>query len=326
MASQLAHPAPLRERPWWPAAKRAASFAFFALVLWLIARQARQIEWSEVLQSARDYPPAVLLTAAGLAAASYALYCSYDLLSRRYSGHSLSNRAVLATTFISYAFNLNFGSLIGGLAFRVRLYSQQGLEAAQISRIFGFTMLTNWVGYVALAGVLCVWQPIAPPEDWHIGRAALRGVGLLLLALPLVYLTLCATSRRRSLRVRGHELHLPSWRMAALQLLLSCCNWMLIGAVVYTLLQQHVDYASTLSVLLVAAVAGVITHVPAGLGVLEAVFLTLLASQAQRHELLAALLVYRAVYYLIPLVIAIAVYIGFEWRLRRGSPPTVRER
>jgi hypothetical protein len=107
---------------------------------------------------------------------------------------------------------------------------------------------------------------------------------------------------------------LPSGRIALLQLALSAVNWLLIGAVVWTLLQRHVDYPTVLSVLLVAAVAGVITHVPAGLGVLEAVFVALLAHRVPQGELLAGLLAYRAIYYLAPLAIASLLFLVIDRR------------
>jgi uncharacterized membrane protein YbhN (UPF0104 family) len=310
----------LTQRPWWPAFKRVATFAFFALVLWLVVTHARTVDWPDVLRAIRAYPLHVLLTAAGLALASHALYATFDLISRRYSGHQLGTPAVLATTFISYAFNLNFGSLVGGLAFRFRLYSRQGLEASVISRIFGFSMLTNWLGYIVLAGALCLLQPIALPPEWAVGQLALRAIGAALLALAAAYLALCGLSTRRSWQWRKLELTLPSLRMALLQLAVSCANWMLIGSVVYTLLQPHTSYPIALTVLLAAAVAGVVTHVPAGLGVLEAVFVSFLTPQVAQSEVLAALLVYRAVYYLIPLALALAVYLGFEMRLKKAKP------
>ena len=65
------------------------------------------------------------------------------------------------------------------------------------------------------------------------------------------------------------------------------------SALVYVLLQQKVDFPAVVAVLLTAAIAGVITHVPAGLGVLETVFIALLSHQVDRNELLAALILYR---------------------------------
>lgn len=330
MASDLAHAArpartPLRERAWWPAAKRTATALFLALVVWLIWRHARTVRWGEVMQSIADYPATVLAGAALLALASHALYASFDLLSRRYAGHTLPTHRVLATTFVCYAFNLNFGALVGGLAFRVRLYARQGLDAGAISRVYGFSMLTNWLGYLVLAGGLCLLQPIAIPDEWSIGSSALRGLGGLLLAAAAAYVGLCLWSPRRSATLRGHALRLPSGRMALVQLVLSVANWSLIGSIVYLLLQGEVGYPAALTALLAAAVAGVVTHVPAGLGVLEAVFITLLAPPLAQSPLLAALLVYRAVYYLIPLALAVVLFLLLELRFRK-SPQTSGER
>jgi uncharacterized membrane protein YbhN (UPF0104 family) len=100
---------------------------------------------------------------------------------------------------------------------------------------------------------------------------------------------------------------------------MSTANWALIGATVYLLLQAHVGYPAALAALLAAAVAGVATHVPAGLGVLEAVFIALLSPPVAQSPLLAALLVYRAVYYLVPLALAALLYLGFELRLKAAS-------
>ncbi len=325
MGSELAHetPAdrrvPLTRRPWWPALRRTGSAVFFALVLWLIVRHARTVDWHEVGASIADYPAGTLAAAALLAIASHALYATFDVLSRRYAGHDLPTRRVLATTFISYAFNLNFGALVGGLAFRIRLYTRQGLKAATISRVYGFSMLTNWLGYFALAGAVCLLQPIPVPGAWAIGAGAMDAVGVALLAVPVGYVLLCLVSPRRTVTLRGHALHLPSGRMALLQLAMSSANWALIGATVYVLLQPHVAYPAALAALLAGAVAGVLAHVPAGLGVLEAVFIALLAPPVAQSTLLAALLVYRAVYYLLPLALAALLYLGFELRLRSSS-------
>ncbi len=315
-------PGPLARQAWWPAAKRTLSVAFFALVVYLIAKQARLVEWDEVWASVQAYPATMLLGAAALAALSHLTYATYDLISRHQVGHTLGTGRVMLTTFISYAFNLNFGSLVGGLAFRFRLYAKQGLEPGVISQIFGFSMLTNWLGYLVLAGVLCIVQPIAPPEEWPLGSGALSLLGAALLATACAYLGLCAFSKKRTLSVRGHSLHLPSLRMALLQMAMSSLNWMLIAGTAYLLLQQQVGYASVLMVALAAAVAGVITHVPAGIGVLEAVYITMLSDQVAKSELVAALLVYRALYYLLPLAVAIVAFLLFEWRLKKQAART----
>lgn len=307
----------LTRHGWWPWIRRAAVWGFFALIAWLLVRQARTIDWDEVLDAIRALPVVVLLAAGALAACSFALYSTYDLLGRHLTRHRLGAGTVMGVTFISYAFNLNLGSLVGGVAFRYRLYSRLGLAGDTITRVLGFSMLTNWFGYLVVAGVAFCFWPMTLPPGWKIDNEGLRALGAVLLMLALAYLVLCAVAKGRVWRVRGHALRTPGLAMALLQLAMSCTNWALIGGVIWFLLQGQVGYVQVLSVLLVAAVAGVITHVPAGLGVLEAVFVALLSHEVAEARLLGALLAYRGLYYLLPLAVATLGYVVTEARARR---------
>ena len=311
------HSARLAHRPWWPWVRRLAAWAFFGLIAWLLVNQARAIDWQEVFDAMRALPGATLLLAGALAASSFALYSTYDLLGRHLTRHPLSAGTVMGVTFISYAFNLNLGSLVGGVAFRYRLYSRLELSNGTITRVLGFSMLTNWLGYLVVAGaIFCVW-PLVLPADWKIDNAGLRILGAVLLLVAAAYLVLCAFASGHVFRIHRHSFKVPSLRMAMLQLAMSCLNWSLIGGVIWVLLQGELAYHSVLAVLLVAAVAGVITHVPAGLGVLEAVFIALLSDQVPQGRLLGVLLVYRGLYYLLPLGVATLAYFVAELRAKR---------
>ncbi len=310
-------------KAWWPWLKRGATLLFFALVTWLLVEQGRAIAWPEVLAALRAYPPAVLLGAVALAAASFALYSCFDLLGRHYTGHSLRTPTVMLVTFISYVFNLNLGSLVGGVAFRYRLYSRLKLDTATITRVLSLSMLTNWSGYLLLGGLVFAFATPELPPGWKMGSGGLQILGFVLLAAALAWLLLCALSRRRSFSLRGHKLELPSGRLALLQLAMGACNWLIMSSLVFVLLQQQVAFPAVAGVLLVAAVAGVLAHVPAGLGVLEAVFVALLSHQIATPKLLAALVAYRVIYYLVPLVIATLAYLVTEARaksLARAAP------
>jgi len=270
----------------------------------------------------RGYPAATLALAAALAAVSHLIYSTYDLLGRAWTGHGLRWRQVMAITFVSYAFNLNLGSLVGGFAFRYRLYSRFGLGNDVTTRVLGLSLVTNWLGYLVLAGGVFALEFVTPPAGWTVSAAALQGLGVALLAAAAAYLLMCGWSRRRDWTVRGHTLTLPPLRLALLQLLVSTANWLTIAAVLFVLLQQKVAYGSVLGTLLLAAIAGVVTHVPAGLGVLEAVFIALLGSSRPTGELLGALIAYRGLYYLAPLLLATGLYLVLE---ARASKPA-RER
>jgi uncharacterized membrane protein YbhN (UPF0104 family) len=310
----------LAARPWWPWLKRGLTFAFFALVAYYSIRYARNVDWGEVWQTMLDTPRNVLLAAIALVVSSFALYCSFDLLGRHYTGHGLPKAEVWQVNFISYAFNLNMGSIVGAVAFRYRLYGRLGLDVPTITRVMSLSILTNWLGYLLLGGAVFAIAPLELPPDWKMGSDGLRWLGIAMLAVGAAYLAACFVSKRRSVTIRGHELILPPPRMALLQVAMSVTNWMIMGGILFTLLQGKAAYPTVLSVLLVAAVAGVVTHVPAGLGVLEAVFIALLSHRIPEGQLLAALLTYRAIYYIGPLLVAAALYLFVEARARKTNP------
>lgn len=309
----------MTSKPWWPWLKRAGSLVFFSLVAYLLFTQARTVEWAEVIDTVRRRPLQEIFIACAFGAASYALYSCFDLIGRYTTRHGLAVPKVMLVNFVSYAFNLNLGSLVGGVAFRYRLYSRFGLDAAVTTRVVIMSMLTNWLGYILLAGLVYLLHPPTLPPGWNLDTLGLRVLGGVLCLVILAYILCCALARKRTWTIKGQEFTLPSLRLAALQLLMSSTNWLFITCAIYFLLEQKIAFLTVLSVLLLAAIAGVITHVPAGLGVLETVFVALLSEQMSKSELLAALIAYRAIYYLMPLAVATVAYLAIEARARQSS-------
>jgi uncharacterized membrane protein YbhN (UPF0104 family) len=302
----------LRRR--WPLVRRLLTIVVVVFVGALIVVRARAIHWQEVFESLRNYRAMTLLTAAALTLASQFFYSCFDLVGRAYTRHHLSWRRVLAIAYVSYAFNLNLGAWIGAIAMRYRLYSRAGLGNARITRILGLAWTTNWLGYLSLAGI--VFSIGAVPAGWPTppGPAGLRIAGGLMLMAAAAYVSLCGLSPRRSWRVHGHPIQLPSLRMALMQLTLAACHWLLMSTVIFVLLGNAADFPAVLTVLLISAVAVVIVHIPAGLGVIEAVFLTLLSGAVAEARLLAALMAYRAIFYLLPMLLGGMIYLALEAR------------
>jgi uncharacterized membrane protein YbhN (UPF0104 family) len=305
-AAPSRHDGPRRTR--WARIKPWLVGAFFVLVAVLLVRLSRNVDWALAWQSIRSYQPGTLAIAAALALASYAVYCGYDLLGRHHTGHGLPVVRVAGVGFVSYAFNLNLGALVGGVAVRYRLYSRLGLDTAVTTQVLALSMLTNWLGYLLVGGMVFVVRPLQLPPQWELDSGGLRLLGAGMLLVAALYVGLCLRFGGRDWTLRGHRLKLPGVGVALLQFALSSLNWLIIAGVVFVLLRDQVDYLSVLAVMLVAAVAGVISHVPAGLGVLEAVFLALLSHRAGQGELMAALLAYRALYYLAPLSLATVLF------------------
>ena len=306
-----------RLRAAWPRLKRVLAIGFMLLVLGLIAEQARTVDWPAVLRALRDIPAGVLALGGALSAACFAVYASYDVIGVRLAAAPIARWRAAATGVVSYILNLNLGSLVGGIAVRFRLYGRAGLRADTVAHVLAASLATNWLGYLARGGALFLLRPPTLPPSWAIDGEGLRLLGGALALAAVAYLAACGWTRRggraaRRWTIRGHAFELPTLRIALMQLCASALNWALIGAVVWTLLQHRIDYASVLTAMLVAAVAGVLTHVPAGLGVLEAVVVALLSHRLPAGELLGALLAYRAVYYLGPLALAVPAFFALD--------------
>ena len=319
MARHAPPPHPLAHA--WARVRRPLLALALLGLLGFIAWRARSLDWAAAWAALLDYRPGTLLLAALAAAAAHALYAGYDLLGRYYSGHHLPPTRVAATAFVSFAANLNLGSMVGGVALRLRLYARQGLPMATIVRVWGLSLLTNWIGYAALAGTVFLSGWVELPPDAPLSSHALHLVGLGLWGVVLLYLAACRWSRRRLWTLRGHRLELPHAGLALAQVALSALHWALVASVLYVLLHGRVGYPTVLGALMTTSMAVIALRVPGGLGVLEAVFMALLAGLQPEAQLLAALLAYRALFYLLPLAAALLVYLGLETRLRRTRPP-----
>lgn len=313
------HDAPPAGRRRWPIVQRILTWLFLGVVLALLVSQAREVAWDEVRQSLAAYGAGTVALAGAIAAASHLLYGTFDQMGKTYTGHALRRSRVASIAFVSYAFNLNMGSLIGGLGFRYRLYSRFGLRNGTIARITALSIAANWLGYLVVAGVVFAMRVVMVPLGWEIGTDGLQWVGIGMVAVAVAYLAACAFSPQRSWTIRGHALLLPSLPTAGLQLAIASANWLLIAALLYVLLGEQVVFTAVVAVMAIAAVAGVITHIPAGLGVIEVVFITMLGNVMPRTDIIAALLAYRAVYYLLPLAVAIGVYLKLEANARAGQ-------
>lgn len=225
---------------------RLLTLLFLVLIPVLLFTLARNLDWNEVRQSLLAYRPSTLALGLLLALCSYLVFASYDLLARAYTGHRLPARQVLPVAFVCYAFNLNFTTWVGGVALRYRLYSRLGLDTATITRILTLGLLTNWMGYLLLAGTVFALGLVKLPASWAVGAGGLRLIGVLMVAVAAGYLLACAFAKRRTWHLRGHEVTLPSLRLALCQVALGASNWALMAALIHLLLPPELFYPSVL--------------------------------------------------------------------------------
>lgn len=294
---------------------------FLCAVLWILHRELASIRYHDVLRDLADQSPGRLASALGLTALGYFTLTGYDWLALHYVQRPLGYLKVALASFVSYAVSHNVGfSLISGTGMRYRLYSAWGLSALEIAKVAAFNGATFWLGFLTVGGLVLLVTPAAVPDLLHLPIRSVRSLGAVFLLVVGSYLAI--TIRRiPPLVVRGWEFTLPSPRLSASQLAVSSADWALAAAVLYVLLPPGAidSYPAFLAVFLSAQFAGVISHVPGGVGVFETVVVVILSSAVPAPSMLASLVVYRAVYYLLPLGLAVALLGVRELLARREA-------
>jgi len=211
---------------------------------------------------------------------------------------------VLRVSFLSNAFVNNMGSsVLSGPLFRHRFYSGIGLGVLDAVQMVAFVNITALLGILTVGGSCLLLAPlyIDSAANSHTALTLLLGSGCLILAL--IYLGRCAL-KSRPLVWQNWQVRFPSLETGLLQLLLASLNWLLAAGVLYTLLSPfQMPFLLFCGIFIGARVVGLISQMPAGLGIFEAVMLVALAPWIPSGECLAALLIFRGLYYLLPLVL-----------------------
>jgi uncharacterized membrane protein YbhN (UPF0104 family) len=291
--------------------------AALLVACWLVWLSVRQYSLADITQAIRDIPHPRLVGAALFCAASYLTLTTFDWLATRYAGVRLPYRRVALASFVSLSLGHSIGlAPLGSGAIRARYYAGWGLDAQAIAKIILFCTVTVTLGQIGFAGLALVLEP-GPAAGWlHLDDALVRAIGGACLLVNVVYVVLAARMRR-PLEVRSWSFRLPRWRLALLQVLLGTLNFGLLAGAIYELLA----HASTTTFLVVTTVfvlancAALISHVPGGLGVIEWVILSLFPEA----NAFAAVLVYRTLYYLVPLGIGGATFGATAFRRRRDE-------
>lgn len=272
-----------------------------------------QVSWALLVETWGRMSPYALGGAAVLTVVSYAWLSIFDLFALRLIGKRFAYQFVVVTSFLAYCFNFNFGVLIGAFGLRYRLYGRLGLRPGDITRVTVYTTSAAFVGYTIVAGLALLTAPFEIPQRYDLPFSSTSAFGILLLAVAPAYLIACAF-RRTPLRILRWRYELPTLKGGATQISLASIQWLLASTILWTLIPpgHGLDFSQILAVHLVAAVAGVITNVPAGYGILEGTFLLLLSSSAPPEVILGAILAYRVVYHLAPLCLACCLFFYTE--------------
>ena len=289
----------------------AVLFALAALDM--LRDEFKGFRFHDVQQALRGLDSDRLLASVLLTCLSYLVLTGYDALGVRYIGRKLPYRRVAFAAFEGFAFSQSFGGAgLTGASIRYRLYTGWGLGTSEVAALIVFNSLSYWLGYTALIGAALCIAPGASAALLHLPGGMLRAIGGLLLAAALALLVANAR-RRQPWKIGRWELLPPRPALAFGQLIVSSLDWTLAALVPFVLLPPgSVPYPAFALTFLLAQVAGLLSHVPGGLGVFETVMLTALGPRVGVAPLVAALGAFRAVYYLLPLLVAAVLLVGSE--------------
>lgn len=246
---------------------------------------------------------------------SYWMLTYYDVLALQIIGKPLPYAKAALASFTNYTLshNLGLGIVTGGSA-RLRIYSAAGLSVGDVLRVIAIASATFWTGVALVASLAMILQPMSLRLlGVDLSASMQHGIGILLLLTVILGIGLVVRGAIPGLR----HLRLPrattgqvakllavsvadlAAATAALAILLPSMNVGMFG-------HFYLAYA-------VAIIVTLVTHVPGGLGVFEAVIIASFPAD-DRAQLVAALLVYRLVYYLLPLLVAAAIVVAMENR------------
>lgn len=292
------------------------------IALWLLYKELKHYNVHDVLSALRQITPGRLALALGLVAVNYTVLIAYDWLAVWYLKLQVPLRRVALAALIAYVTSYNFGVLLGGTSIRYRFYSRWGLSLPEIARLVAVITLTCWLGLFALAGVVFLIVPLHIPGEVGLLIKNIHVLGLLLLAAVVAYYAFGALKWMPRF-LRKHQFEIPPVWVTTGQIIIAGSDFALAGAVLYVLLAPWTTagYALVLGIYLLATVTSYISHVPGGLGVFELIVLTLLphTDLSAKAHILSALLAFRVIYFLLPLIGGLVIWAGYEVTTRKGT-------
>jgi uncharacterized membrane protein YbhN (UPF0104 family) len=310
-----------------------ASLTLVIVAAVTLVRTLRGINTWTVMTALAEISPWHVGLAALCVAGAFVTLTFYDFFALRTIGKThVPYRIAALSSFTSYTIGHNIGAtLFTGGAIRFRIYSEYGLSAIDVAKICFLSGLTFWLGNMFVLGVGMAWHPAAASAMNMLPDSINRLIALVLLAGIAAYLVwLSAGSKRRELGRDGWKVVLPRAKLTVLQIAIGVVDLGFCALAMYLLMpaEPQIDFVSLAVVFILATLLGFASHAPGSLGVFDAAMLVALP-QFGREQLVATLLVFRVLYFLIPFGIAVAIMAARElwlnvvrpWQQGRNAPP-----
>jgi uncharacterized membrane protein YbhN (UPF0104 family) len=282
--------------------------------LWLLYGELRGVSLDDVRGGLAAIPAHRWLASALCALTAYAALAGYDHIALLHIGKRVSWLFVTLCSFTTYALSHNIGgSVLSGAVIRYRAYGTRGLTGQDIGVLVAICWITFVLSSLLVGGVVLILLPELLERFSAIGYAQFSaGTGIALLTIVAAYV-FGSWLHLRPVKIGAFQLHYPRLPIVARQLLVGPVELLAAAGIIFFALPEagNPGYLAVLGVFLVSFSLAQISHAPGGLGVFEVVFLTGL-SDMDPVGVLAALLVFRLLYLIVPLLFALLVVFLFE--------------
>ena len=289
--------------------------------IYVVQNEFRHLRLKDIGTALEAIPVQALVFSFVWTVLSYFVLTFYDRLGTIYAGRKVSYGKVAFASFCAYALSHNLGfAAVSGAAVRYRLYAHWGLTPLQIGKTVAFCSLTFGLGGMVLGGAILFIEPKAVPFfGTYLPHSALYAVGALLWVIVLSYVTLSRVVG--TFRMFGHEIDLPGWRMAIVQVVLATVDVAITATIFYALLPTApgLTWLIFLGVYVASYTAGLAANLPGGIGVFDTAMLLGLEPYLEAPHIVGAIVVFRLYYYVIPLFLAGGLFAGNEVLLRGGA-------
>lgn len=298
------------------------SLAIIGVAVVVLVHMLRDINVDEVFRALKAIPPRHIAAAAAFVAGGYFTLTFYDWFALRTIGRTeIPYRIAALSGFTSYSIGHNIGATVfTGGAVRYRIYSAYGLDAVEVAKICFVAGLTFWLGNATVLGLSVLYMPHAATPIDQLPAFINRCIALGILAVLASYLA-WVWSAPREIGKGEWKVSLPNGPSTLLQICIGILDLGCCALAMYMLLPNvpNIGFVSILVVFVSATLLGFASHAPGGLGVFDAAMLVALW-QFDKEDVLAGLLIFRVLYYLVPFALALVILGTREiWLNMRGT-------
>lgn len=292
---------------------------FFVLAAGMLWWQLRNYSLLDIAHAVLSIPLINLALACIACIAGYIALSLYDRLALKYVGGHVTWWKWMLAGMLGFAISNNAGhAVVSGGAIRYRLYTRWRIRGADILKMLTLSGFTYFLGASAIVVIGYFLIPRALFQDSLSISMGLNSLFIFCTTILVAYFAITLLFHKKSVKIGDIKFEIPSTNMAFQQTILGITDSVLAGLVLYFCLIPFVEipFGTFIGLFVIAQTTGVFSQVPGGIGVFESVFLLALPDSIDKANIFGALLAYRIIYYVLPLIVIGSLFFVYERWLR----------